>query len=147
MQTEVQIRILSPTDGALLENVAGGVFDGPLDSRLSAEFIADPRHHLAVATVREQVVGMASAVHYVHPDKGPELWVNEIGVAPSFQRQGLAKQLLNCFFQHGSSLGCTEAWVLTEERNVAARNLYADVGGTQPDDTTIYFTFRLSNQS
>ena len=28
----------------------------------------------------EQIVGFASAVHYVHPDKPPELWINEMGV-------------------------------------------------------------------
>ena len=143
MQPEVQIRILSPSDGAVLNNVADGVFDGPLDSRWTAEFLGDPRHHIAAAIVSEQIVGMASAVHYVHPDKGPELWVNEVGVAPAFQRRGIAKELLKFLFQHGLTLGCKEAWVLTEENNVAARNLYADVGGVQPDEPTVYVTFRL----
>jgi hypothetical protein len=34
-----------------------------------------------MATAGDTVVGFASAVHYVHPDKAPELWINEVGVA------------------------------------------------------------------
>jgi len=143
IQNEVQIRILAPADGAQLDKVAAGVFDGPIINRWKAEFLADPRHHLAVAIINDQIVGMASAVHYVHPDKGPELWVNEVGVAPSFQRQGIAKQLLSCLFQHGATLGCSEAWVLTEEKNVAAIHLYAGAGGKNPDEAAVYFTFSL----
>ena len=78
----IAIRILGPADASLLGNVARDVFDNPVDPRWTAEFLADPRHHLVVAVERGQVVGMTTAVHYVHPDKPPELWVNEVGVAP-----------------------------------------------------------------
>jgi hypothetical protein len=77
------IRILGPGDAAALDHVAEGLFDDALDPRWTAEFLADSRHDLAVAVDDGEVVGMASAVHYVHPDKPPELWINEVGVAPS----------------------------------------------------------------
>jgi GNAT superfamily N-acetyltransferase len=54
-------------------------------------------------------------VHYVHPDKPAELWINEVGVAPSHQRQGVGQRLLGALFELGGSLGCREAWVLTEQ--------------------------------
>ena len=76
------IRILGPGDAAVLDHVAEGVFDNAVDPRWTAEFLADSRHHLAVAVDDGQVVGMASAVHYVHPDKPPELWINEVRVGP-----------------------------------------------------------------
>jgi hypothetical protein len=44
-----EIRILQANDRAVLDNVASGVFDNALDSRLVAEFLGDDRHHLAVA--------------------------------------------------------------------------------------------------
>jgi len=44
----------------------------------------DPRHHLVVA-VEHVVVGFCSAVDYIQPDKPPELWINEVGVAPTPQ--------------------------------------------------------------
>lgn len=63
------IRILGPADAAVLDRVAPQVFDNAVDPRRAAEFLADPRHHLAVALDADVVVGMASGVHYVHPDK------------------------------------------------------------------------------
>ena len=115
-----RIEILGPEDAATLSDVAEQVFDHPLRQELVAEFLADPRHHLAVAVEAERVVGFASAVHYVHPDKPPELWINEVGVAPAFQRKGLGRKLLSALFEVGGELGCEEAWVLTERTNHAA---------------------------
>ena len=123
------IRILNPEDAALLNNVAAEVFDGPMRARLVAEFLADPRHHLAVAVVEDQVVGMASALHYVHPDKPQELWINELGVAPEHRGRGVGRQLMAALFERARSLGCNQAWVLTEEENLPARRLYASMGG------------------
>lgn len=138
------VRILSPHDASVLDSVAPGVFDNAIDPRWTAEFLADPRHHLAVALVGGQVVGMASAVHYVHPDKPPELWVNEVGVSPAHQGQGIGKQLLAALFARGRALGCGEAWVLTEEGNGAARRLYAAVGGKEAG--VVYVTFPLGDR-
>ncbi len=123
------IRLLTSEDRAVLETVADEVFDEPVDPDLALEFLGDPRHHICVAIDEGIVVGFASAVHYVHPDKPAELWINEVGVAPTFQRQGLAKALLRKLLSHARSLGCKEAWVLTDEANAPARALYASAGG------------------
>jgi len=96
---------------------------------------------MAVAIDEGQVVGMASAVHYLHPDKPPELWVNEVGVAPSHQQQGVGQQLLGALFAHGRGAGCREAWLGTEVDNTAARRLYAAVGGNE--QPMVYVTFEL----
>jgi aminoglycoside 6'-N-acetyltransferase I len=73
---------------------------------------------------------MASAVHYVHPDKAPQLWINEVAVAPTHQGQGIGRRLLELLLAHGRTLTCTEAWVLTDDwGNKAAHALYASVGG------------------
>lgn len=145
MSSSLIIRMLGPSDASLLGCVAPGVFDNAIDSRLTAEFLADPRHHMAVALFGGQVVGMASAVHYVHPDKPPEFWVNEVGVAPSHQGRGIGKQLLKALFAHGRALGCCEAWLGTEESNVAARRLYAAVGGRE--EPMVYVTFPLTSEA
>ena len=141
MSTSLTIRMLSADDAVLLSRVAPGVFDNAIDPRWSAEFLADARHHMAVALDDGYVVGMASAVHYGHPDKPPELWVNEVGVAPSHQQQGLGQQLLRALFARGRELGCTEAWLGTEVDNAAARRLYAAVGGKE--EPMVYVTFDL----
>jgi ribosomal protein S18 acetylase RimI-like enzyme len=140
--SEIEIRVLDAACRGVLDDVADDVFDEPVDERWSAEFLADPRHHLAAALDAGRVVGFASGVHYVHPDKAPELWINEVGVAPDYQRRGLGKALIEALIAHGRALGCGEAWVLTEEDNVAARALYAAAGGRE-QERPVYVTFEL----
>jgi aminoglycoside 6'-N-acetyltransferase I len=140
----IEIKVLGPQDAGILAHVAPDVFDDPIDVRRAEEFLADPRHHLAVAVEDGQVVGFVSAVHYVHPDKpNPELWINEIGVADTHQRRGLAKRLMRSLFAVARSLGCAEAWVMTDRANTAAMRLYAAAGSTEAPTDHVMFTFRL----
>ena len=143
----IEIRILDSGDGDVLANVAPDVFDDPVDDRWSAEFLADSRHHLAVAVDAGRVVGMASALHYVHPDKPPELWINEVGVAATHRRRGVGKQLLAALFGRGRELGCAEAWVLTERANAPARRLYASLGGQETPEPPLMFEFKLDAET
>lgn len=138
----VEIRMLTPADARLLQNAAEGVFDNAVVPGLSAEFLADPRHSLCAAIDGDAVVGFASAVRYVHPDKPSELWINEVGVSPSHQRQGLAKAILAELLAFGRREGCGQAWVLTDDDNGPARALYAAAGG---EETTgvVMVTFTL----
>lgn len=140
----IEIRVLGPNDEAVLTRVAPGVFDHDVDPALSAEFLRDPRHHLAVALEDGTVVGFASGVHYVHPDKPAELWINEVGVAPTHQRRGLGRQLLGALFARARELGCREAWVLTSPANGSAVRLYESAGGSDMADPPVMFTFRLA---
>lgn len=139
----ITIHLLGPEDAPVLDRVAPGVFDGAVDARWTAEFLNDPRHHLAVALGGGQVVGMASALHYVHPDKPPELYVNEVGVAPTHRDQGIGRGLLRALFTHGRTLGCTEAWLGTERTNMAARRMVAAVGGEEEAEDTVIVWFDL----
>jgi aminoglycoside 6'-N-acetyltransferase I len=133
----IELRLLDPGDAGVLSRVAEGVFDYPVDPRWTAEFLADRRHHMIVALDEGVVVGMISAVDYVHPDKAPQLWINEVGVAPSHQRRGIARRLMDAMLQHGRTIGCTEAWLGTEETNVAARGLY-EGAGSRPEPFILY---------
>lgn len=138
--------MLGRGDDAVLARVAEGVFDGPVIPGVAAEFLADPRHHLCVAVEDGVVVGMASAVHYVHPDKPAELWINEVGVAPSHHRRGIGKRILTELLAHGRSIGATEAWVLTDHDNVAARALYGSVGGEE-SPAGLMITYYLTDRA
>jgi len=137
----VIVRILGRDDGRVLDHVAAEVFDNPIDPKWAAEFLGDPRHHLAVAIDEGVVVGMASGVHYVHPDKPPELWVNEVGVAPAHRRRGIGRQLMRALFERAREVGCAGAWVGAEATNTAARGLYAAVGGRE--DAMLVMSFDL----
>jgi aminoglycoside 6'-N-acetyltransferase I len=142
----IEVRALGAGDAALLARVADDVFDDPLDPAATRAFLADPRHHLVVALDAGLVVGFASAVRYVHPDKPrPELWINEVGVAPSHQRRGVGRAIVAELLALARREGCGAAWVLTEAGNVAARSLYAAAGGREPDETTVLYEFALDD--
>src|SRR4051794_12370795 len=119
----IEIRVLGPAEADVLQHVAAGVFGHRLERRWTTEFFSDARHHLAVAMDDGQVVGMASGVHYVHPDKAPELWINEVSVAPTHEGRGLGRRIVGALLERGRALGCHEAWVLTSPENAAARRM------------------------
>ena len=140
----IEIKLLGPAHLRILDNVAENVFDDPIVESSAREFLGDPRHRLVVALDEDTVVGFVSAVIYVHPDKpAPELWINEIGVAPTHQRHGIGKSLIQAILEEAKRSGCSEAWVLTDRSNLPAMAMYKSAGGeeTLPDPTM--FTFKL----
>ena len=139
-----EIRFLGPADLELLLGVDDGVFDGPLRPERAAEFLAEERHHLVVALVEGRIVGFASAVHYVHPDKEPELWIAEVGVVPAHRRAGLATRLVDALRGRARALGCREVWVLTERANTPALALYRRAGGEESEDDVVLFSWKVS---
>ena len=138
----IAVRLLGSDEVDVLDNVAPDVFDHQIHPRWCAEFFADPRHHLVVALDGDLVVGMASGVHYVHPDKAPELWINEVAVAPTHHGQGIGRRLVTTLVQHGATLGCGEAWVLTSPANEPARRMYVAAGAVA-DELSVMYTYRM----
>ena len=87
------------------------------------------------------MIGFASAVHYIHPDKPPELWINELGVASSHQGQGIGKAIMKAMLRLGNKLGCKVAWVLTERDNSPAKGLYKSASGKIDNGDTVLYEF------
>jgi GNAT superfamily N-acetyltransferase len=139
----IDIGLLRSGDEATLASVASGVFDHAIDWRLTKEFLTDSRHHLAVAVEDGIIVGFSSAIHYVHPDKPPELWINEVGVAPTHRGRGVGTAVLSAILQAGQAAGCAEAWVLTHRSNIAAMSLCSSLGGKEAPEDQVMFTFQL----
>ena len=142
----VTIKTLSQDDLSLLMNAANEVFDNPVEEAFAREFLSDPRHHIVAALSDGVVVGFASAVHYLHPDKPPELWINEVGVASSHQKQGIGKAILKELLQLGRKLGCKNAWVLTERSNEPANKLYKSMGGKADAEETVMYEFNITEK-
>ena len=139
----LKIKVLSPTDISLLSNVADDVFDNPVDEKYAVEFLNDPRHHIVAAIDNDTMIGFASAVNYIHPDKPPELWINEVGVATSHQKKGIGKALMKEMLLLGQELGCKTAWVLTEKDNIPANGIYKSVGGNVDEGDTVMYEFDI----
>lgn len=134
--------VLSSADGHLLATAAPDLFDDPLDARRTREFLDDPRHHLIVGLDGSTIVGFVSAVHYVHPDKpSPELWINEVSVAPDHRRRGVGRAMMERTLSLAAALGCSSVWVLTDRDNPAAMRLYAGSGGVEAPKPQVMFEF------
>jgi GNAT superfamily N-acetyltransferase len=142
-EPNVLIRRLGRGDATLLERVAPDVFGHPLDAQLGSAFLADPRQYLVVALAGAQVVGFASAVHCVHPDKPAELFVNAMRVSPRYRRRGIARRLLAVLIEHGRALGCRQAWAATEAGNAPVRALFVDAGGCECAEPFVMVRFDL----
>lgn len=142
----VTTHLVEASNAHLLDRVDLDVFDGEVDPSLLEQFLANPMNHLVVAVVDDKVIGMASAISYVHPDKPPQLFINEVGVAGPYRRRGVGKRLLEHLLRHGEDLGCHEAWVATETSNHAARALYSAVGGKEDDDPAVVYTYALGSR-
>jgi aminoglycoside 6'-N-acetyltransferase I len=141
----LEIKLLGQGDEHLLGFALPDLFDHEIAAKFLEEFLADPRHHLVAAFADAAMVGFVSAVHYVHPDKRPELWINEVSVAPMYRNRGVATAMLEAFFKVGSDLGCGEAWVLTDRANTAAMQLYSAFAPKPPSDH-VMFTFPLRKE-
>jgi aminoglycoside 6'-N-acetyltransferase I len=134
------IRRIAPGDEALLERVADDVFDRPIDPTRLRAFLAEPRHLMVLAITDDGlVVGQARAIIHLSPDQADELYIDNMGVDPAFQRRGLGGGLLDELLAWGKERGCDYAWLGTETDNVPARGLYASRGGEAEE--MVFFTF------
>ena len=129
-------RCRSPT------RVANGVLDHVLELDLTGEFLHDDRHHLVVAIDDGVIIGFVSGVHYVHPDKPAELWINEVNCSSSAARNRPADAADHVSSRYGP--GCHQAWVLTNRSNTSAMKLYGSVEGIEDPEDTVMFTFNFS---
>ncbi len=134
----VELRLLRPGDASLLDRVAEEVFDEPVSPARLAAHLAAPGHLLLLALDGSLVVGQCAAVIHHHPDKPLELFVDEVGLTPSLQRQGLGRRLMERMLEEGRARGCEEAWLGADMGNVAAHALYRGLGGEPPEPFTLY---------
>jgi ribosomal protein S18 acetylase RimI-like enzyme len=143
---EVEVRLLGPDDLDLLLQADSDVFDLPCRRDSAEAFLADPRHHIAGAIEAGQLVGMASAIDYLLPDKPPELFIAEVGVAARLHRRGIGLRLVRQMVEHGRAIGCATAWIATELDNAPARALYRAAGGVPDKQPAEVFTFDLESR-
>ena len=137
----VEIRQLGVGDEAVLERIAEDVFDDAVDPKRLVAYLAEPNQYLIAALKDGEVVGQIRAVICKHPDKADELFVENLGVTPAQQRQGIATELLEVMLGLGKKLGCEEAWVPTERNNTQARKFYESFGVEA--EPTVMYSFSL----
>ena len=135
---ETQIARVGTADAGRLARVAADVFDDTIDPARLAAYLAEPGHLMVVAMTDGEVVGQARGMVHRHPDLPTELYIDNLGVTPARQREGIATRMLDELLAWGRELGCEAAWVGTETDNGPARMLYAG-RGSEAEAFVMYF--------
>ena len=135
------IKHLKPGDEAVLERVAANVFDGAIDPEYLRTYLREPLQHMIVAVKNGEVVGQIRALHYRHPDKAAELFIDNLGVTPALQRRGIATRLLNAVLALAKELDCQEVWVASEGNNQSAQDFYGSFNTSA--EVVVAYTFEV----
>lgn len=122
-------------------SAAAHLFDDPPQDEATRRFLADERHHLLIAYVDGRPAGFVSGVEVTHPDKGTEMFVYELGVDDSFQRQGIGTALVGALLALAEERGCFGAFTATEPDNTAALATYARTKAEAEPTTSLSWTF------
>ncbi|MFD0203527.1 MULTISPECIES: GNAT family N-acetyltransferase [Saccharothrix] len=128
----MDIRRITSLDAVL---AAGHLFDDPPREDATRAFLADDRHHLLIAYVDDEPAGFVSGVETIHPDKGVEMFLYELGVDEAYQRRGIATALIERLIELARARGCTGVWTGTEKDNTAALATYRRAAAELDFDT------------
>lgn len=136
---------LTTANATVLDVIAPDVFDEPVQPNYLAAFLGDPRHVMFVAIEGGTVVGMASGVEYFHPDKPPQLWINEVGVSPAHQRKGIGRRLTQALVEEASRRNCVYAWLGTATDNTPAQKCFSSTPDVEPPQAFLLYEWDLED--
>ncbi|WP_375573044.1 GNAT family N-acetyltransferase [Ahrensia marina] len=125
------IERLTPEFAAAFPPVAEDVFDAIPTAPHLEKLALMPGHALFVAVGGGVVVGQLLAVIQFQADRPPQLYIDNLGVAPPFKRQGVARGLFEAAMAWGRDGGCEQVWLATDVGNAEARGFYASLGFTR----------------
>jgi ribosomal protein S18 acetylase RimI-like enzyme len=135
----VIVRRLGPGDEQVVERLAE---QGPPER--AAELLADERTIFLAAFNgdRAEPVGFVLAYELLRRHGDPSrLFVYEVGVEPTARRRGVATELLRELRRIARERGIRHGFVLTNEANEAAMELYRSLGGVRPNTDDVLLDF------
>jgi ribosomal protein S18 acetylase RimI-like enzyme len=135
----VNVRRLGPGDERVVERLAEQA-----PPARAAELLADERTIFLAAFEdgRDEPVGFVLAYELLrrHGDAS-RLFVYEVGVAPETRRRGVATELLRELARIARARRIRSGFVLTNEANEAAMELYRSLGGVRPNTDDVLWDF------
>ena len=133
------LRQLGPGDEQVVERLAE--HEPPAGA---AELLADERTIFVAAFEDEEPepIGFVLAYELLRRHGDPsKLFVYEVGVTPEARRRGVATELLRELARIARAQGIRHGFVLTNESNEAAMELYRSLGGVRPGPDDVLFDF------
>jgi len=140
----IEYRELGPEDATLLAAAPDGLFDNAIDTQQMLAFLADERHHIIVAvdTDAGAPIAFVSANGYLHPDKRPQAWINELSTLEGHRGRGIATRLVRLMLDALADRGYRQVWLGTEHDNEPARAVYRKVmherEGSEDEAVVVY---------
>ncbi|NEA61448.1 GNAT family N-acetyltransferase [Streptomyces sp. SID12488] len=115
------------------------LFDHPVRTEWAERFLTSPGHHLYLAYEPAEAtpVGFVSGVETVHPDKGAEMLLYELGVAESYRRGGIGRALVRRLAEVSRERGCYGMWVPVDTDNEVALATYRSAGGKDDGECAV----------
>ncbi|BFP55213.1 GNAT family N-acetyltransferase [Streptomyces sp. CMC78] len=107
---------------------AGHLFDAPPREVWATRFLAADGHVMLIAYVDGVPAGFVSGIEMLHPDKGTEMCLYELGVDEPFRRRGIGGALTRTLVDVARERGCYDLWVGVERDNEAALATYRSAG-------------------
>ncbi|WNF27099.1 GNAT family N-acetyltransferase [Streptomyces sp. C11-1] len=113
---------------------AGHLFDTPPRETWATRFLAADGHLMLIAYVDGVPAGFVSGIEMLHPDKGTEMCLYELGVDEAFRRRGIGAALTRALVDTARERGCYDLWVGVERDNEAALATYRAAGAADDGD-------------
>lgn len=130
---DMEIKRLQPGDEPIV--LSADLFDHPPTPEWTERFLSTATHHLLMAIADDLPVGFVSGVETIHPDKGSEMFLYELGVHSEHRKRGVGTALVRELAVLARERGCYGMWVLTQADNAIALATYRAAGSTPPDST------------
>jgi ribosomal protein S18 acetylase RimI-like enzyme len=105
------------------------LFDHAVKPEWAQRFLDRQGHHLFLAYADGKPAGFISGVETVHPDKGTEMFLYELGVDEAYRRQGIGRALIERLAALARERGCYGMWVPVDVGNDPAVATYRSAGG------------------
>jgi len=118
---------ISTKNSALLTKVAIDVFDNEISPKHLKQYLAQSGHKLIVAEKNGLVVGQIRGMIHFQPDEPAHLYIDNLGVAPTHRRQGIARALFTALTSWAKAKGCRSFWVATECDNDEGIGFYRGI--------------------
>jgi aminoglycoside 6'-N-acetyltransferase I len=137
-------RTVMDADAPILLAAPAGLFDNAIDPEQLRAFLADDRHAMIVALDPADNIPVAfvSANGYLHPDKPPQAWINELSTLEAYRGRGIGAELVRRMLGLLAERGYGQVWLATEHDNAAARAVYrrvmAERGGGEDPAVVVY---------
>ncbi|MBV6656885.1 MAG: GNAT family N-acetyltransferase [Devosiaceae bacterium] len=129
---------LTPDLAQAFPPAAEDVFDHPPTAEHLGKLALMPGHALFVARGDGMIVGQLLAMVQFQADREPQLYIDNLGVAPALKRQGIARALFDAAMAWGKDAGCEGVWLATDVGNAEAQGFYRSLGFTR-EAADVYF--------